>query len=222
MKKVWHKSLNFYLSPYKRDTEEGDRLRWQRAECRLLHLPFHSLSAVPPLEPTKAKGNLPITFKAFTQLQKCQKRVLETRNTNPSPANKWNIPVAHILYSDLGPSVPKFLENRDGHDALCLGNGFSSSSEEQLQLSVLWVVHEGQCDFEQMLHKTLILYPNCKPSQIHPKQVCWKIIWTFSKELPESFLSNMVQLRDYNKTMVTGAFVPPFGLVQSLHEFYPG
>lgn len=161
MKKAWHKSLNFYLSLYKRDTEEGDRLRWQRAERWHPHLPFCSLSAVSPLEPTKAKGNLLIAFKAFTRLQKCQKWVLKIKNPNPSPANNWNIPVARILNSDLGPSMPKFLENRDGHDALCLGKGFSSLSEEQLQPSVLWVVREGWHDFEQMVRKTLIFYPNC-------------------------------------------------------------
>ena len=132
-------SLNFYLSLYKRDTEEGDRLQWQTAERWLPYQPFRSFSRVSPLEPTKAKGNLPIAFEAFTQLQKCQKCVLKIRNTNPSPANNWNISVAHTLNSDLGPSTPKFLENRDCHNALHLGNGFTCSREEQLQSRLMWL-----------------------------------------------------------------------------------
>lgn len=157
MKKVWHKSLNFYLPLYKQDTEEGDRLRWQRAECRLPHLCLCSLSGVSPLEPTEAKGNLLITFKAFTWLQsgylKSGIQIHLQRTTGTY--------LLLTLHSDLGPSMPKFLEKRDGHNALCLGNGFSSSSEEQLQPSVFWVAHEGWYGFEQMLRKTLIFFPNC-------------------------------------------------------------
>lgn len=137
MKKAWHKSLNFDLSLYKRDTEEGDRLRWQRAGCWLPHLPFRSLCGVSPPEPMKAKRNFLVAFKAFIQLQKCQKWLFKIRNPNPSPSSSWNIPVTYIGNSDLGPSTPKFLENSDGHDDLCLGNGFSSSSKKHLQPLVL-------------------------------------------------------------------------------------
>lgn len=70
MKKAWHKSLNFDLSLYKRDTEEGDRLQWQRAGCWLPHLPFRSLCGVSPPETMKAKRNFLVAFKAFIQLQK--------------------------------------------------------------------------------------------------------------------------------------------------------
>lgn len=76
-----------------------------------LHLPFHSLGGFLLWSPREPKGIC--SFKALAQVQKCQKRVRKIRNTNPSPANNWNIPVARVLNSDLGPAAPKFLENRD-------------------------------------------------------------------------------------------------------------
>lgn len=152
----------WFVSVQARYRGAGRALVW-RAEIWLPHLPFHYLSVVSPLEPTEAKGNSFIAFKAVTRLQKCQNWMLEIRNPNPSLASNWNITVAPILNSDLGPSVPKFLENWDG---LCLENGFSSFSEQQAQP---W------CNFEQMLHKTSVLYLRFHSSQIYPKQICWKI-----------------------------------------------
>lgn len=216
MKKVWHKSLNFDLSPYKRDTEEGARLRWQRAQRWLLHLPSHSLGGFLLWSPWEPKGIC--SFKAFERVQKCQKRVWKIRNTNPSPANNWNIPVARVLNSDLGPAAPKVLENRDVVTTLCgweMASGLQSRSNYNIWSSELCVkadVPLSKRNAKPPFNSQIAKQPRFAPNKFDEN----------SQELQESFSSNMVQLRDGNKTMVRETSVPPFGLVQSLHEFYHG
>lgn len=130
MKEVWHKSLHFHLSPRTRDTEEGDRLRWQRAQRRHPRLPARSPSGASPPQPKKARGNLPVAFKAFTQLRRFQKQALKIRNPNLFPVAKWNITATCVLDSLLCPLTPKLLENGDGRDALCLRHGFRAFEQE--------------------------------------------------------------------------------------------
>lgn len=149
------------------------------------------------------------------------KWVLKIRNPNPSAANNWNVPVAHITFWPW--SINAQVSGKERWSQCSVPRKWFqlfkwAATTAISPLSCAWRPMWLWADVTQNLNfiPKLLAIPDSLQTSLLKNHV------NFFQRTSRKFFVQHGATKRLKKTTVRGTSVPPFGLVQSIHEFYHG